>query len=258
MPCLTAAARAMDFSRIDFGWLGRFGGGKARCAGPDVWEYVASRAAAWDCPVSLRISLDEVASNPLAADCLDVIKIWEDAKTGNHLTDDQRDMLKNVSDQHARYVPCFEQRGIWDDFQAGREMTPTQRAVLARREEHHLFVNEEHHLFVNEERQYELVQITEVGDVADSLAKAYLFQRDDRPEDTYVLVWATVDAGRLRLPVPNSQLSAMRPFGTGQPVESDGEKSLVLVAGRTYLVFRDTLPDEVQRVRSAADWIADE
>lgn len=42
MPCPTAAERVKDFSRIDFGWLGRFGGDAEGCPGPDVFEYVAS------------------------------------------------------------------------------------------------------------------------------------------------------------------------------------------------------------------------
>ncbi|MHB8901644.1 MAG: hypothetical protein ACYC6Y_23060, partial [Thermoguttaceae bacterium] len=84
MPCPTAAERAKDFSRIDFGWLGRFG---EKAAGPDVWEYVASRAAAWDCPLSLHVALPEVSSNPRWQDCLDVIRVWEDARLGRCLAD---------------------------------------------------------------------------------------------------------------------------------------------------------------------------
>lgn len=64
MPCPTAEERTKDFSRVNFGWLGRFGGNAP--AGPDVYEYVASRAAAWHCPVSLHLALPEVEANPRA------------------------------------------------------------------------------------------------------------------------------------------------------------------------------------------------
>ena len=227
MPCRTAAARVKDFSRIDFGWLGRFGKSAAGCAGPDVWEYVASRAAAWDCPISLRVSLDEIASNPRREDCLDAIRTWEDARLGNHLSDAQREMLKNVPPELARYVPCYDQRGIWENCRVNRNLTGAQQKILANRQEHHLFVNEEGH--------YELVPIEEIRDVAEGAVKAYRFHRAGWPKDTYVLLWAVDDDVTLRLPVGPDRLSIRRPFGSRLPVEGSGTEAAVVVGGRMYL-----------------------
>ncbi len=128
MPCPTAAAREMDFSRIQFGWLGRFGRSTAGYAGPDVFEYVASRAAAWDCPIALHASLEELQSNPRAEDCLAAIKIWEDARVGNHLSDEDRRRLRNVAPEDAHYVPCFEQRGIYENLPGEPQPDPDAAA----------------------------------------------------------------------------------------------------------------------------------
>ncbi len=242
MPCRTAAARMKDFSRIDFGWLGRFGGGPSRCAGPDVWEYVASRAAAWDCPLSLKVSLDEIASNPRRDDCFDVLRAWEDARLGNVLTDEQRAMLRNVPPEHARYVPCYEQRETWNRIRTGRNLTGAQRRILADRREHHLLVDER--------GRYELVPIVEIAGVAGGAVKAYRFERAERTNATYVLLWAVGDRLTLRLPVPPDRLTAMRPFGKRLSVGASerGAQAAVEIGGRTYLVLPGVEGEEAARL----------
>lgn len=227
MPCPTAAARALDFSRIDFGWLGRFGRAKPGCAGPDIYEYVVSRAAAWDCPLSLHAALEDFRTNPRAEDCLAVIKTWEDARLGNHLSDADRRLLRNVAPQDAHYVSCFEQRGIYQNSRDKRNLTASQQRILADRREHHLFVNEQ--------GRHELVEIEELSDAAQGAIKAFVFRRAGKPDDTWALVWA--GEGKRRLRVPSGKLVAMRPFGTRLPCASEGDSSELVVGPRTYLCF---------------------
>ncbi|MDD4872059.1 MAG: hypothetical protein PHR77_15995, partial [Kiritimatiellae bacterium] len=229
MPCPTAAARTMDFSRIDFGWLGRFGRKKQGCAGPDIYEYIASRAATWDCPISLSAAVEDFKSNPRAEDCLAAIKIWEDARLGNHLSDDQRRILRNVAPGDARYVSCFEQRGIYENCVNNRNLDESQRRILADRREHHLFINEAGH--------YELVEIEEMAGVAQDTVKVFLFRRAGKLSDCYALVWAV--EGELRLRVPVSTLVAMRPFGSKLLCVSTGGSSELVVGPRTYLLLGD-------------------
>jgi hypothetical protein len=240
MPCPTAAERTKDFSRIDFGWLGRLG---EKNAGPDVWEYVASRAAAWDCPISLKAAPAEITSNPRWEDCLDTIRTWEDARLVNHLTEAQRETLRIVRPEDAHYVPCFDQRGIWENIQANRDLTPVQRRILANRQEHHLFVNEQ--------GQYELVPIAELPVTGEGI-KAYWFRRASRPNDTYVLLWAVDGNVELRWPVAGDSVRAMRPFGTELPVRQSGHATVVTIGGRCYLVFVDSDPERVARVLAEA------
>ncbi|MDZ7619614.1 MAG: hypothetical protein U1E05_21655, partial [Patescibacteria group bacterium] len=241
MPCPTAEERVKDFSRIDFGWLGRFGGKNP--AGPDVWEYVASRAAAWDCPISLHVSLADAESNPRAHDCLDAIRVWEGARLGNHLTDAQRQLLRIVRPEDAHYVPCFDQRGIWENIQANQGLTETQQRILANRQEHHLFQNEH--------GQYELAPIEEapMGKVP---VKAYLFQRASHPKDTCVLLWAIGDDVSLHLPIAGDSVRAMRPFGAAAPMERTGNELILPVGNRTYLCLPNTTPEQALSLLSAS------
>jgi hypothetical protein len=127
MPSRTAGARALDFSRIDFGWVGRFGGLKAAPAGPDTYEYIASRAAAWDCPISLHAAVEDFRSNSRAEDCLAAMRIWEDARLGNHLTDANRRLLRNVAQADACYVSCYEQRDTPVSCRAASASTSLRR-----------------------------------------------------------------------------------------------------------------------------------
>jgi hypothetical protein len=230
MPCPTAAARVMDFSRIQFGWLGRFGESKAGVPGPDVFEYVASRAAAWDCPLSLHARLNELESNPRAQDCLAAVKTWEDARVSDRLSDDDRRRLQNVRPEDAHYVPCFDQRETYQKIRENRNLTDWQRRVLADRREHHLFINEQ--------GRYELVDIEEVPNVARGRVKAWLFHRQSTPPDTCVLAWAQRGSVNLRLPV--NGVKAMRPWGVVLACKVGQEGSEVVVGPRTYLVLSQT------------------
>ena len=103
-PCSTASRRALDFTRIDFGWLHGFGRSAQSYIGPDILEFVLSRGAAWGCPFSMTANLKQLATNPLTEDCFDVIKIWEDARIGNKLTDSQREDLKNLEQEHHLFI----------------------------------------------------------------------------------------------------------------------------------------------------------
>ena len=241
MPCPTAAQRTRDFSRIDFGWLGRLDGKPGAAAGPDVWEYVASRAAAWDCPISVKLSRPEITSNPRWEDCLDTLRIWEDARLENHLTEAQRKSLQNVRPEDAHYVPCFQQRPIWEKVRTNGELTATQRRILANRQEHHLFRNEH--------GEYELVPITEVP-TANASVKAYCFKRKSCPDDTYVLLWSVDKDVALRVPASEHTIRWMRPFGTELSVERSGNETTVTVGSRSYLQFVNSSVDEVRRAIS--------
>ncbi len=236
MPCPTAAARALDFSRIDFGWLGRFGRTKTGYAGPDIYEYIASRAAAWDCPLSLNATLEDFKTNPRAEDCLAAIKIWEDARLGSHLSEADRRILRNVAPEDAHYVSCFEQRTNYENSRTRQNLTASQQRILADRREHHLFINEQ--------GRYELVQIEELDDIAQGTIKAFMFHRAGKPDDTWVLAWA-VD-GERRLRVPSGKMVAERPFGTRLQCISEGDSSELVIGPRTYLLFAGT---DTRRVR---------
>ena len=57
---------------------------------PDMLEYVTSRAAAWDCPVSLVGRLDVLQAHPRTADNLEVLRRWEEVRVHGWLTQQQK------------------------------------------------------------------------------------------------------------------------------------------------------------------------
>lgn len=207
-----------------------------------MFEYVASRGAAWDCPISLHASLDDLRSNPRAVDCLAAIKIWEDARLGNHLSENECRLMCNVAPEDAHYVPCFEQRQIYNASQEARNLTPSQRRILADRREHHLFINEQ--------GRCELVEIEPSPEIAQGTVKAFLFRRPTRPDDTYVIAWAV--SGELHLRLPGRSVVAMRPLGTQLPGRDSDRWSDVPVGPRTYLVFNNTDRDTACRLLGQA------
>jgi len=102
-PCQDAARLALDFTRVDFGWVRYFGKRSDLYLTPDALEYVYSRAAAWDCPCAIAVGLQDV-HNPRAESCFEVIKIWEDARIAQKLTDAQREELKKLGQEHHLFV----------------------------------------------------------------------------------------------------------------------------------------------------------
>ena len=195
-------------------------------------------------PISLNVTLEDIASNPRREDCFGVIKTWEDARIGNHLTEADREMLKNVAPEQARYVPCYQQREIWDNRCAGRNLTDAQRAILADRREHHLLVNER--------GQYEIVAIEEIPNLAGGALKAYTFQRALRPDETCVLIWAINDEVTLQLTVAGDRLTVMRPFGKRVPFQSELKSAAVRIGDRKYLVLARTQPDQAGQILRGA------
>ncbi|MGI6416657.1 MAG: hypothetical protein ACOX1P_13380 [Thermoguttaceae bacterium] len=245
MPCPTAAARVWDFSRVQFGWLGRFGAAPPGSPGPDVFEYVASRAAAWDCPLSLHAGLQELHANPRADDCLDAIKTWEDARLSGQWPIEGHEQLKNVAPADAHYVPCYRQREVFKNILANQGLTDAQRRILKDRREHHLFLNEQ--------GDYELVEIEEAAGVAQGAVKAYVFRRARKPADAYALLWAVAGQARLRLPVDSGAIGVFRPFATSQPLQSEDGRPLVPIGPRTYLAVRGAGTDDVRKMLAGAE-----
>ncbi len=234
--CRTAPVRAVDFTRINFGWIFALYDN----LGPDDLEYVLSRGAAWDCPFSIQMTPQQVAANPRAEDCLDVIKTWEDARIENRLTEAQRGMLKTLDPKHHQLVKT------WHAVLTKRWVETWSKGLT----------DQEHHLFINEKAEYELVPIEEIPGVAGGLVRAYAFRRAAQPGDTYVLLWAVKGEGDLRLPVAPERLTVMRPFGTRVPVKAEGQSTIIPVGGRRYVVLTGMDRDQARQVVRTAKWSA--
>lgn len=104
-PVREAKYIAQDFTSINFGWI-NYQSPKSTTIGmqPDMLEYVCSRGAAWDCPISLVGNLEPLKTHPRTADNLEVIRRWEEARISNFLSEKQKESLQNFDQEHTLLI----------------------------------------------------------------------------------------------------------------------------------------------------------
>ncbi|MBE6884210.1 MAG: hypothetical protein E7487_06360 [Ruminococcaceae bacterium] len=98
-PAEEAPRMANDFTRLNFGWWAYFEDTR-----PDVYEYGTSRAAAWDCPVTMQGYTDSLRKNPRTDDTLEVMRRWEDVRAKGLLTAEMKEQLKNTDQEHIMLI----------------------------------------------------------------------------------------------------------------------------------------------------------
>ncbi len=104
-PAAEAPQVAKDFTSINFGWIGYWAPSRETIGTqPDMIEYATSRAAAWDCPISLVGDLQQLQAHPRTPDNLEVTKRWEDARARDWLTPRQKADLRNLSQEHTLLI----------------------------------------------------------------------------------------------------------------------------------------------------------
>ena len=92
---------AKDFTGLNFGWVGYWNPSeKTIGTQPDMLEYVTSRAAGWDSPISFRGELQEFKNHPRTPDNLDVLKRWEDVRVKQWLKPEDKQRLKDWDTEH--------------------------------------------------------------------------------------------------------------------------------------------------------------
>ena len=89
-PLEEAPRMAQDFTRVNFGWWTY-----KNDTMPDIYEYGTSKAASWDCPITLQANPKIFDSNPRTADVFEVMSRWEDVRAKKWLTYEQKLMLRN-------------------------------------------------------------------------------------------------------------------------------------------------------------------
>ncbi len=100
-PAAEAKFLANDFTALNFGWNDYLAPGEATIGmQPDMFEYITSRAAAWDCPIAMLGILDQLQSHPRTADNLEVIRRWEEVRVTDFLSEKQKESLKDLDQEH--------------------------------------------------------------------------------------------------------------------------------------------------------------
>jgi hypothetical protein len=109
-----------NFTRLNFGWLGYWlPDDKTVGTQPDQLEFVTSKAAAWDCPVSIHADPAKLARHPRTPDNFEVFRRWEEVRARNWLTEEQKRMLR---DADREFILLLDER---DEF----ELVPCDRVA---------------------------------------------------------------------------------------------------------------------------------
>ena len=105
-PAAEAPLMARNFTKVNFGWWQLFLPSETSVGTqPDMWEYGASRAAAWDCQETVCIPLvDTIAKHPRADDLFEVLRRWEDVRANGLLTAVEKESLKDLRQEHHLYL----------------------------------------------------------------------------------------------------------------------------------------------------------
>lgn len=100
-PIAEARYIAQDFTSINFGWNDYLAPTeKSTGMQPDMYEYICSRGAAWDCPIALMGKLDQLKAHPRTSDNMEVIRNWEEARIQNFFSQKQKEELKSPNQEH--------------------------------------------------------------------------------------------------------------------------------------------------------------
>ena len=102
-PFAEAPMMRRNFTRLDFGWWGflsygdKWRDGTTIGTQPDMWEYGAAKAAAWDCPATIQANLGKFARHARANDVMETMRRWEDVRARRLLTAAQKEALKDTA-----------------------------------------------------------------------------------------------------------------------------------------------------------------
>ncbi len=105
-PLEQAPRMACDFTRLNFGWWAYYDDTQ-----PDIYEYGTSKAASWDCPVTMQSNVEKFKSNPRTDDNFEVIARWEDVRRKNWLTQEQKALLR---DPDTEYTLLINEKGDYE------------------------------------------------------------------------------------------------------------------------------------------------
>lgn len=87
---------ACDFTSVNFGWVNYLApSDKTIGMQPDIFDFICSKALAWDSPISLVSNLPEIESHPRSADNFRTIALWEEMKLSGALSAEEKAMLRD-------------------------------------------------------------------------------------------------------------------------------------------------------------------
>lgn len=130
-----------DFTRINFGWVGYWSPSeKTIGTQPDMLEYITSRAAAWDCPISLSQGSPDLVTalelHPRTPDNMEVIRRWEEVRAKDWLTEAQKVELRNLDQEHTLLINEHGKFELvpWEQIEIAGSLKGAPRGFIFERE----------------------------------------------------------------------------------------------------------------------------
>lgn len=87
---------ACDFTSVNFGWVNYLAPSEKTIGmQPDMFDYICSKALAWDSPISLVANVPEIDRHPRTKDNLLAINLWETLKLDKSIDSDLKEALRD-------------------------------------------------------------------------------------------------------------------------------------------------------------------
>lgn len=112
---------ACDFTSVNFGWVNYLApSDKTIGMQPDMYDYICSKALAWDSPISLVANMPDLEIHPRTPDNLLAINLWETAKLDRTIPDSVKLAMRDP-DTEWTIIP---RRGGRVDVRRVTQLTP--------------------------------------------------------------------------------------------------------------------------------------
>lgn len=116
-----ASQVACDFTSVNFGWVNYLAPGeKTMGMQPDMFDYICSKALAWDSPISLVANMPDLESHPRTDDNLLAINMWETAKLDKTVDPELKKAMRDP-DSEWTIIP---RRGRVPEIHRVEQLTP--------------------------------------------------------------------------------------------------------------------------------------
>lgn len=87
---------ACDFTSVNFGWVNYLAPSEKTIGmQPDIFDFICSKALAWDCPISLVANVPEIEKHPRTADNFKSINLWETLKLSKSIDPELKEALRD-------------------------------------------------------------------------------------------------------------------------------------------------------------------
>lgn len=87
---------AADFTSVNFGWVNYLAPSEKTIGmQPDMFDFICSKALAWDSPISLVANLPELDKHPRTDDNLLAINLWENLKLSGAISPELKEAIRD-------------------------------------------------------------------------------------------------------------------------------------------------------------------